>query len=144
MLKKRTREKLIHEINVTPLCDVMLVLLIIFMVTTPFIIQGNIKINLPSAKTPSESVPEKHIVISVTSEGRTYLNGAEVSTDLQLKESVKKLLAENLSDRVIIEGDKMSFHGEMVRVMSIAKDAGAEKIALSTIPEGEKEGTTNK
>ncbi len=144
MLKRREREKLIHEINVTPLCDVMLVLLIIFMVTTPYIIQGNIKINLPSAKTESESSPEKHVVISVTNEGRTYINGAEVSTDIQLKESVQKLLAETASDRVIIEGDKMSFHGEMVRVMSIAKDAGAERIAISTIPEGEIEGRIKK
>ena len=58
MLKKREREKIIAEINITPLTDVMLVLLVIFMVTTPFIIQGNIKINLPSAKAPSDEMLE--------------------------------------------------------------------------------------
>lgn len=144
MLKRRERETLIHEINITPLCDVLLVLLIIFMVTTPYIIQGNIKINLPSARTPAESSPEKHVVVSVTNEGRTYVNGEEVTTDTQLMDSVRRLLAENVTDRVIIEGDKMSFHGEMVRVMSIAKDAGAERIAISTIPEGDTEGLIKK
>ena len=73
MLKKRQRTRLISEINITPLTDVMLVLLVIFMVTTPFIIQGNIKINLPAAKAPSDEALEDNTIVAVTKEGKAYL-----------------------------------------------------------------------
>ncbi|HPI04491.1 MAG TPA: biopolymer transporter ExbD, partial [Candidatus Goldiibacteriota bacterium] len=66
MLKKREREKLNTEINVVPLVDIMMVLLIIFMVTTPFIMQGSIKINLPSANAVSDELPDKNIIIGVS------------------------------------------------------------------------------
>jgi len=140
LLKKREREKLIFEINITPLTDVMLVLLIIFMVTTPFIIQGNIKINLPSAKTPSENITDKNIIVAITSDGAVYLNGKQVKGDDELHRRIKNIVDATGNKKVIIEGDKMAFHGEMVRVMGIAKDAGADKLAITTIPDnGKKE-----
>ena len=144
MLKKKEKEKLIFEINITPLTDVMLVLLIIFMVTTPFIIKGNIKINLPSAKAPSENLTEKNIIVGVTEEGRVYLNGELIQSDEELYKKISSLVKQTGSRRVIIEGDKMAFHGEMVRIMGIAKNAGAGKIAITTIPGAEKEGLFKK
>lgn len=144
MLKKREREKLIFEINITPLTDVMLVLLIIFMVTTPFIIQGNIKINLPSAKAPSETSLNKNIIIAIASDGKMFLNGNSVKDDIELLEGIKKEINKTGNTTVIIEGDKMAFHGEMVRVMSVAKEAGAEKLAITTIPDENKKGSSIK
>lgn len=144
MLKKREKEKLIFEINITPLTDVMLVLLIIFMVTTPFIIQGNIKINLPSAKAPSEASLNKNIIIAITSDGKMFLNGNGVKDDQELLNGIKNEINNTGNTTVIIEGDKMAFHGEMVRVMSIAKEAGAEKLAITTIPDEGKKGNINK
>lgn len=135
MLKKREREKLIFEINITPLTDVMLVLLIIFMVTTPFIIQGNIKINLPSAKAPSEISINKNIIITITSDGKMFLNGNAVKDDQELLNGIKNEINKTGNSTVIIEGDKMAFHGEIVHAMSIAKEAGAEKLAITTIPD---------
>lgn len=143
MLKKREKEKLIFEINITPLTDVMLVLLIIFMVTTPFIIQGNIKINLPSAKAPSEASLNKNIIIAITSDGKMFLNGNGVKDDNELLEGIKSEIIKTGNTTVIIEGDKMAFHGEMVRAMSIAKEAGAEKLAITTIPDEGKKGKIN-
>ncbi len=140
MLKKREKEKLIFEINITPLTDVMLVLLIIFMVTTPFIIQGNIKINLPSAKAPSEASLNKNIIIAITSDGNMFLNGNPVKDDQELLKNIKNEIGKTGNTTVIIEGDKMAFHGEMVRAMSIAKEAGAEKLAITTIPDEGKKG----
>lgn len=140
MLKKREKEKLIFEINITPLTDVMLVLLIIFMVTTPFIIQGNIKINLPSAKAPSETSLSKNIIIAITSDGNMFLNGNSVKDDRELLQGIKNEINKTGNTTVIIEGDKMAFHGEMVRAMSIAKEAGAEKLAITTIPDEGKKG----
>ncbi|MCX8094442.1 MAG: biopolymer transporter ExbD [Candidatus Goldbacteria bacterium] len=140
MLKKREKEKLIFEINITPLTDVMLVLLIIFMVTTPFIIQGNIKINLPSAKAPSETSLNKNIIVAITSDGSMFLNGNSVKDDQELLQGIKNEINKTGNTTVIIEGDKMAFHGEMVRAMSIAKEAGAEKLAITTIPDEGKKG----
>ncbi|MBP7791808.1 MAG: biopolymer transporter ExbD [Candidatus Goldbacteria bacterium] len=140
MLKKREKEKLISDINITPLTDVMLVLLIIFMVTTPFIIQGNIKINLPSAKAPSEASLNKNIIIAITSDGKMFLNGNGVKNYQELLDGIKSEISKTGNTTVIIEGDKMAFHGEMVRAMSIAKEAGAEKLAITTIPEEDIKG----
>ena len=144
MIKRREKERLISEINVTPLTDVMLVLLVIFMVTTPFIVQGNIKINLPSAQSPSDESVDKSIVVGITAEGKVYLNGAEVADDAALSAGIKNAIAKTGNTTVIIEGDKMAFHGEMVKIMGIAKEAGAGKLAITTIPEREKEDLTTK
>ncbi|MCE5299458.1 MAG: biopolymer transporter ExbD [Spirochaetia bacterium] len=136
MIKKREKERLISDINITPLTDVMLVLLIIFMVTTPFLIQGNIKINLPSAKAPSDEMLEENIVVGITTAGTVYLNGAEMKDDAQLASELKAAMARANNKRVIIEGDKDAMHGSVVRIMGIAREAGADKLAVSTIPEG--------
>ena len=144
MLKRREKEKLISEINVTPLTDVMLVLLVIFMVTTPFIVQGNIKINLPSAQSPSDESVDKSIVIGVTADGKIYLNGAEMADDAAISTGIKDAIAKTGNSTVIIEGDKMAFHGEMVKIMGIAKEAGAGKLAITTIPEQDKEALIQK
>ncbi|HPD18374.1 MAG TPA: biopolymer transporter ExbD, partial [Candidatus Goldiibacteriota bacterium] len=108
MLKKREKEKLISDINITPLTDVMLVLLIIFMVTTPFIIQGNIKINLPSAKAPSEASLNKNIIIAITSDGKMFLNGNGVKNYQELLDGIKSEISKTGNTTVIIEGDKMA------------------------------------
>jgi biopolymer transport protein ExbD len=135
MLKKREREKLNSEINIVPLTDVTMVLLIIFMVTTPFIMQGNIKINLPSAQAASDNINEKNIVIGVTADGGMYLDGKMMADENQLTEELKKTIAASGNNKVIIEGDKMALHGNIVKAMGAAKNAGAEKLAISTIPE---------
>jgi biopolymer transport protein TolR len=135
MLKKREKERLIAEINITPLTDVMLVLLVIFMVTTPFIIQGNIKINLPSAKAPSDEMLEDNIVAAVSQEGKFFLNGEQMADDAALLEGLKSIISKSGNKRVIIEGDKNALHGAVVKIMGIAKEAGAEKLAISTIPD---------
>jgi len=140
MLKKRDREKLIATINITPLTDVMLVLLVIFMVTTPFIIQGNIKINLPAANSQPDTTIQKDIIIGIAEDGKIYLNSKEVSTDDELSAQLIQLLNTAADKTVIIEGDKMALHGRVVQVMGIAKAAGAEKLAISTIPEDQKQG----
>jgi biopolymer transport protein TolR len=135
MLKKKQRLNINSEINVVPLTDVMLVLLIIFMVTTPFIMQGNIKINLPEASAPSDDLAEKEIVVGISDDGRIFLNGVEMSDIPGLENEIRRMIEATGNRRVIIEGDRMAFHGTIVRVMGAAKNAGADGIAVSTIPE---------
>jgi biopolymer transport protein ExbD len=144
MLKRREKEKLISEINVTPLTDVMLVLLVIFMVTTPFIIQGNIKINLPSAQSPSDESVDKSIIIGLTADGKVYLNGNEMADDAALSAGIKEAITKTGNNTVILEGDRNAFHGEMVKLMGLAKEAGAGKLAITTIPEQNKEALIQK
>jgi biopolymer transport protein TolR len=144
MIKRREKETLISNINITPLTDVMLVLLVIFMVTTPFIVQGNIKINLPSVQSPSDESVDKSIIVGLTAEGKVFLNGAEISDDAALSSGIKDAIAKTGNNTVIIEGDKMAFHGEMVKIMGIAKEAGAGKLAITTIPEQDKEALIQK
>jgi len=138
MLKKREREKLNSEINVVPLVDVMMVLLIIFMVTTPFIMQGSIKINLPSANATADELPDKNIIIGVSEAGEFFLNGNRAVNESDLILQLKKMIIDTGNTRVIIEGDKSARHGSIVAAMGAAREAGAEKLAVSTIPDENK------
>ncbi|MBN2754131.1 MAG: biopolymer transporter ExbD [Candidatus Goldbacteria bacterium] len=138
MLKKKERETLNSEINVVPLVDVMMVLLIIFMVTTPFIMQGSIKINLPSANATTDELPDKNIIIGVSAAGEFFLNGNRAANESDLVLQLKKMIQETGNTRVIIEGDKSARHGAVVSAMGAAREAGADKLAVSTIPDDNK------
>ncbi|HXX58376.1 MAG TPA: protein TolR [Thermodesulfovibrionales bacterium] len=117
------------EINVTPLVDVMLVLLIIFMVTAPLLQQG-IDVNLPKAK-GKDLPPEERITLIIKSGGTIYLNDNPVSvTDMKKKlESISKL-----NPNVFLKADKSVPYGLVVEVMGEIKDAGIEKLGMITEP----------
>lgn len=117
------------EINVTPLVDVMLVLLIIFMVTAPLLQQG-IDVNLPKAKGKSLP-PEERLSIAVKKSGEIFLNSTLVSMD----ELPKKLAAiSKLNPTVILKADKDVPYGLVVEVMGEVKEAGIEKLGMITEP----------
>src|SRR5580700_4632832 len=83
MRKTKIREKLRAEINIVPFTDVLLVLLVIFMVTTPLIVQGQIHVKLPTAASASPAPALRPVTLTLTATGKLYLNDAEVSmTDL--------------------------------------------------------------
>ena len=113
----------------------MLVLLIIFMVTTPFIIQGSIKINLPSAAASSDDLEDRDTIIGITETGKIYVNGKEAKGRAAFERMLKDSISKSRGRKVIIEGDKKAEHGVIVRVMGAARAAGAEKLAVSIIPE---------
>ena len=118
------------EINITPLTDVFLVLLIIFMVTTPLIMTAGVKIKMPKSKS-LPSLTERDVIIAVTSAERYFVNSTEVSKD-RLPDYLKDL---KLSGKlVVVQADKTLSHGTVVEVLDIAKGAGAEKLAIATEP----------
>ena len=123
-------ERLKAEINIVPFTDVLLVLLIIFMVTTPLIIQGQIQVKLPkaSSQAPLEMKP---VVLTLTSLGKLYLNDGEISF-----QDLPALLSGALKGRedktVVINADKSSAHGKVVTLLDAAKAAGANKLAIAT------------
>jgi TolR protein len=117
------------EINVTPLVDVMLVLLIIFMVTAPLLQQG-VDVNLPKAK-GKELPPEERITLVIKKDGTIFMNDNTVSlSDMKKKlESVSKL-----NPNVFLKADKSVPYGLVVEVMGEVKDAGIEKLGMITEP----------
>jgi biopolymer transport protein TolR len=126
------------EINVTPFVDVMLVLLVIFMVTTPILYQG-VDVNLP--KTESRPMPsldrERKVVVTLNASGEIFIEKERYSPD-QLRIEIRKLLAErgkNLAEEdVFLRADTSVPYGTVVEVMSEIRNAGVEKIGLITEP----------
>ena len=120
------------QINVTPLVDVMLVLLVIFMVTAPMMQQG-VQVNLPKAETKSLSPKEDTLMVSVNKAGRTFINTGEVQGD-QLKDKLNSMLVGREKREVFLKADSSVPYGEVVRVMALIKAAGVERLGMVTEP----------
>jgi biopolymer transport protein TolR len=124
--------QLMSDINVTPLVDVMLVLLIIFMVTAPMMMQG-VDVSLPEATAEPLESEKEHLIITVDTENKVFINDFQVSVD-GLGEKLKKIL-EGRSDReVFLKADKDISYGTVVQVMAEVKGAGVEKLGMVTEP----------
>jgi biopolymer transport protein TolR len=130
--RRNDPNKTMSEINVTPLVDVMLVLLIIFMVTAPMLSMG-IDVNLPRVKSKSVDVTEEKLVLTISEAKEIYLN----KTKMQLGELNSKLEAifSNRIDReVFLRADKNVPYGFVVEVMSEIRKAGVDKLGMITEP----------
>jgi biopolymer transport protein ExbD len=126
--EERYEEDIVSEINITPLTDVFLVLLIIFMITSSALISSGAKVNLPSAsKTTAEP---RGVVVTVTQQKEISLNGRRVS-EQELQRELETELARSTDKTVIFEGDKNILLGETVKILEMAKEAGADKIAIA-------------
>jgi len=132
--KKGGRYKPLAEINVTPLVDVMLVLLIIFMVTAP-LLTNSVNVDLPKTTASPVSQDSEPLNVSVTAEGKVYLQDTEIA----LPDLVTKLaaIAKDQKDRrIYVRGDKGITYGQMLEVMGTIITGGFTKVALLTDPSG--------
>jgi len=118
----------ITGINVTPLVDVTLVLLIIFMVTASYIVKETIEVELPRAAHGGETV-QKTFALLVTREGRTYLNGAPVD-DAGLVAAVAAAKQKGEDVQAIVGADKSATHGMVTHLLDVLKGAGVIKFAI--------------
>ena len=123
-----SRSKMMAEINITPFTDVVLVLLIIFMVTTPLFVQSAIKIKLPKA-TQVESQSDKNINIKIGFSGAILMNEKSVTLE-QLEQRMIAKLSHNPDTVVVVEADKQLPYESVIKVLDTAKKAGAHKLAL--------------
>ncbi len=140
---RQGRRKPMSEINVVPMIDVMLVLLIVFMVTTPLITQG-IKVDLP--KVDAEVVEDSDkptLVVSVNGEGQYFISlgdtGEEEPPPVALEligENVKKIMNQNPGVPVFVEGDADINYGVVMELMGTLQQAGVEGVRLITQPPG--------
>jgi len=125
----RSKSKLIAEINMVPFTDLVLVLLVIFMVTTPFLFQGNFQVKLPKVAAPSPNLPET-ITLTVTEGGKIYLNDKEIAPE-DLVNQLSALVRTKPDALVMINADKNVSHGTVVGVMSKAYLAGITKLGIA-------------
>ncbi len=125
------------EINVTPFVDVMLVLLIIFMVTAPMMVQG-IDVNLPKATAKALKGSEERLIISIDNEMKVFINEQVVSVEFLTQKLVAIL--ENLESKdVYLKADKQVPYGIVVNVISKIKQAGVDSLGMITLPGNEDE-----
>lgn len=128
---KRAKRKLMSEINVTPLIDVMLVLLVIFMVTAPLLTVG-VKVNLPTANAPTVQSKEPPIVVHITNAGRIFIGEVEVKVDT-LTEKLLAISNENTAHtKIFVRGDRDISYGDIMKIMGQISNAGFKKVILVT------------
>jgi biopolymer transport protein ExbD/biopolymer transport protein TolR len=141
MAKKMKAQAAISDINVTPMVDVMLVLLIIFMVITPMLSKG-ISVDLVKTKNPISmqgADKDDAIVVAVTREGRTYLGNVQMKPD-ELPPKVKDLLVSRLDKMVYIKSDARARYERVVECVDNLRASGVDQLGLLTEPITEKKG----
>ena len=126
------QDRFMSDINVTPFVDVMLVLLIIFMVTAPLMMEG-MDVALPEATAKPIASDNQQLMITIDATGAVYINDIQVSVD-NLQEKLVKILNGQLDRAIYLKADKDIAYGTVVRVMSEIKGAGIEKLGMVTIP----------
>ncbi|HUU39849.1 MAG TPA: protein TolR [Desulfatiglandales bacterium] len=126
------RDRLISDINVTPLVDVMLVLLIIFMVTAPMMTYG-VKVDLPQTESKSIKTKEDPLILSVTKQRLIFIENYKVALD-SLKEKLEKISANRAENEILLQADKDVPYGFIMEVMSQVKEAGITKVGMITEP----------
>lgn len=125
-------KEFMSEINVTPFVDVMLVLLIIFMVTAPMMIQG-VNVDLPEATAQPLDSEKEHLFITIDKDHQVHINDYQVSVE-SLSEKLMKILQGRSDREVYLKADKNIPYGIVVQVMAEIKDAGVEQLGMITEP----------
>ena len=126
------QDRLMSDINVTPFVDVMLVLLIIFMVTAPMMMQG-VDVSLPIATSDPLPTETEQLMITVDRDNQVFLNNYKVGLE-NLKEKLAKIIETRGNHDVYMRADRDISYGMVVRVMSEVKAAGVENLGMVTIP----------
>ena len=127
-LKRRGRSPIMAEINITPLTDIFLVLLIIFMVSSAAMVESGAKISLPEVDSTVSQARE--ITVTVTPDQQIFVNSAPTTMD-ELENVLRGLVAARPDIPVVLEGDREVLFGEAVKILSIAQKAGAAQVAIA-------------
>ena len=127
------QEDVMSEINVTPLVDVMLVLLVIFILTVP-VLTHSVKVELPQTQKLNTAVDPKSISISVASDGSVYWNSKRID-NAQLETMLAEVAAQEQQTEIRLYGDRRVAYEEVVKIMAAAQRAGIEKLGFVTQPQ---------
>ena len=132
MMNMNNGKRFMSDINVTPFVDVMLVLLIIFMVTAPMMIEG-VAVNLPETKAKSIKTSEDPLILTVTKEGGIFLERTEIKPE-DLENKLKSIMKYRQDNEILLKGDREVQYGFVVQVMASIKRAGVDKLGMVTEP----------
>ena len=133
MLSGNNGKRFMSEINVTPFVDVMLVLLIIFMVTAPMMMQG-VDVNLPQTTAKNIKTKEDPLILTVNNKREVFLENRKVKLG-DLEKKVKSIFKYRREKEVLLKADKDVPYGFVIKVMASVKNAGIEKLGMITEPE---------
>lgn len=139
MAKRKVSRGVVADINVTPMADVMLVLLIIFMITTP-LLQSGITVNLPKAKNPldaPEADSKDAVVVAMNREGRLYLAKRQVGDQDLYEFLLQKFSGDTINRTIFLKADTALPYGRVVEVVNGCRRAGVERIGLMAEKERE-------
>jgi len=130
---KNNKSNVVADINVTPMVDIMLVLLIIFMVITPMLQKG-VSVDMARTENPREmreADQDDAIVVAVTRDGKIYLESAQLNAE-RLLEQIQDLLADKVDKTVYVKSDRRAKYGSVVEVVDTVRSAGVESLGLLT------------
>ncbi len=128
--KDNKSDEVSADINMTPLIDIMLVLLIIFMVTSSISLESGLDIDLPETKSKTTQQDSDAVLVSLDEKGEVSVQGKKVVFE-QVEETIKTALGDSKSSMVVLEGDRTSNLGRAIQIMDLAKAAGAKKFAIA-------------
>jgi biopolymer transport protein TolR len=131
------QRRLMSEINVTPMVDVMLVLLVIFMVTAPLLTVG-VPVDLPQTKAPAINEPKEPLVISINAKGEVYLQNSQIDAN-DLAARLTAITSNNPDAAIYVRGDRAIDYGRVLEIMGIVSAAGFTKVSLiAELPKNDK------
>lgn len=122
---------MITEINVTPLVDIMLVLLIIFMVTASLIVRESLEVNLPEAST-SEQRNSTMLMVTLDRAGKLFFNSAEISPN-RFREQIRNARKQTPKLEAVIAADKETSHGRVVEIIDLLREEGVTRFAINVL-----------
>jgi biopolymer transport protein TolR len=128
----RGRYRPMSEINVTPMVDVMLVLLVIFMVAAPLLTVG-VPVDLPQSQAPAINQPQEPLVITVNAQGQMFLQNDPIADD-QLVPRLEAITKANPNADIYVRGDQAINYGRVMQIMGMVSAAGYQKVSLITEP----------
>lgn len=129
MARKQREEGEDAAIDMTPMLDIVFIMLIFFIVTTSFIKEAGVEINKPNAKSVFDQ-KKASIFVAVTADGDVWLDKRKVEVD-SVRTNIERLLAEQASEIVVVQADEGAEHGKVVEVMDQIKAAGVNRIAIA-------------
>lgn len=127
---KQNDDEIMSDINITPLVDIMLVLLIIFMLVSTVVDMNGIEVELPRAATGA-ALKTRTVSVMITRDGMYYLDGTRLMTSGELKEQLELKKKDNPDVQVIIGADKKSYHEDVVRVIDMVRKLGITRFAIN-------------
>ena len=129
MARKRIREEEDAAIDMTPMLDIVFIMLIFFIVTTSFVKEAGIQVNKPEANQANKE-PSANIFIAIRDTGEVWMDKRQVDVE-RVAANLERMLAEQPTDLVVIQADKKAEHGRVVEVMDQVKEAGIDKISIA-------------